>query len=113
MHGAEKGQFSNGQSGYPAGTPRGSCDKLAARFISELYADWIANGAAVIEQVRIEQPAAYLKIVASLFPKQLVEAEHDIFDGVSDEELEACMAYVRNALRTAEGGDGGPDSAAH
>jgi hypothetical protein len=112
MHGNEKSQFPKSQSGNGAGRPRGSRDKLGQAFITQLYADWIANGAAVIEQVRIEQPAAYLKIVASLFPEQL-EVEDDIFDGVTDEELAALIAYAQNALGIPEEGDSGPDSAAH
>jgi hypothetical protein len=92
------GRWPPGQSGNPAGRPRGSRNKLGEAFITELYADWIAHGAKVIATVRDEEPAAYLKIVASLLPKQL-EIKDNMFDGVADEELAAVLAYVRDALR--------------
>jgi hypothetical protein len=112
MHRNEKGQFPKGQSGNGAGRPRGSRNKLGEAFIAELCADWTANGAAVIEQVRKEQPAAYLKIVAWLVPKEL-EIEDGPFDGFTDEELANLVACARNALGIPEEGDSGPGSAAH
>jgi hypothetical protein len=108
----DKGQFLKGYCGNRAGRPRGSRNKIGETFLSELYADWIENGAAAIEDVRIHQPAAYLKVAAWLVPKQL-EVEDNPFDGVTDEELAAVLAYARSALGTSEEGDGGPSSGAH
>jgi hypothetical protein len=112
MHRNEKGQFPDDQSGIAAGRPRGSCNRRGHALIAALCADWIENGAAVIEQVRLEQPAAYLKVVWSLLPKQPDIKEDNLFDGVTDEELADILSYVQRALGTLAGGDGGPDSAA-
>jgi hypothetical protein len=112
MHRNEKSQFPHDQSGITAGRPRGSCNRLGQAFIAALRADWIENGAAVIEQVRLEQPAAYLKMAWSLLPKQTDIKEDNVFDGLTDEELADIIAYVRRALSTLEGSDSGPDSAA-
>jgi hypothetical protein len=112
MHRNEKDQFPDGLFGNSAGRPRSSCNRLGQAFIAALCADWIENGAAVIAQVRREQPAAYLKMVWSLLPRQPNIKEDNLFDGVTDEELADFIAFARHALRTLEGGDSEPGSAA-
>src|SRR5258707_6493818 len=95
--GKHGGRWQPGQSGNPAGRPRGSRNKLGESFITELYVHWIENGAKAIVEVREKQPAVYLKIVASLLPKQL-EIKDDAFDGLTDEQLAAFIAHERAAL---------------
>jgi hypothetical protein len=53
------------------GKPKGSRNKLAEAFITDMQADWEQNGAAVIETVRSEKPDVYLKVVASILPRDL------------------------------------------
>lgn len=60
-----------GQSGNPAGRPKGSRNKLGEEFIRALYDDFTAHGVDVIRAVREEKPDAYLKIVASLMPVEI------------------------------------------
>ena len=63
------GRFVTGNSG--GGRPKGSRNKLAEAFITDMQADWEANGASVIETVRSERPDVYLKVVASILPRDL------------------------------------------
>ena len=58
-----------GQSGNPKGRPKGARVKLADRFLKDLQADWKVNGKDVIQKVREKHPDQYLKIVASIVPK--------------------------------------------
>jgi hypothetical protein len=51
--------------------------------------------------VRTERPHEYLKLVASLLPKQ-IELKADPFEGVSDEELRALLDYARAQIAAAE-----------
>jgi len=78
--GINRGQWQPGQSGNPAGRPKGSRSKLSEAFIKALADDFSEHGVAVIQQVRSERPQDYLKIVAALQPKQV--------------ELDAPVRYV-------------------
>ena len=69
-----------GQSGNPAGRPQGSKHRLAESFIAAPYADWNEHGVAAIEKVRQERPADYLKIIASIIPKELHVKEQSLED---------------------------------
>lgn len=61
--------FKPGQSGNPAGRPRGSRNRLAEAFVSGLCEDFERHGRRVIEHVRRSDPVAYLAICAKLVPK--------------------------------------------
>jgi hypothetical protein len=66
--------FKPGQSGNRKGRPKGARNKLSEDFVADLQADWKAHGVGALERVRKDRPEAYLKVVASLVPRQ-IEAE--------------------------------------
>jgi hypothetical protein len=79
-----------GQSGNPAGRPKGSRNKLSEAFLHALADDFDANGAEVIERVRQERPHDYLKVCASVMPKRLENENVTPIqrpEDMSDEEL--------------------------
>lgn len=59
-----------GQCGNPNGRPKGSRNKLSDAFIRDLFADWSMAGPSAIQACRLEDPSAYLRVVASLVPKE-------------------------------------------
>lgn len=67
--------FKPGQSGNPAGRPKGARSKLGEAFLKELLADWEEHGAKAIIDMRDEKPGDYVKVVASLLPKEISGAD--------------------------------------
>ena len=110
-----------GQSGNPAGRPVGNRNKLNEKFILALHDDFVQHGANVIEQVRKEKPDIYLKVIASILPRELHVKDGSLFDGMSNEQLDEILGSVRAVLaarspsglgdgETAAGGHDKPDS---
>lgn len=86
-------QFKPGQSGNPAGRTKGSRNKLGEAFIEDMLADWQEHGTAVIEAVRADKPDQYLKVVASILPKELNVKVSEL-DELSDEQLQRQLAHI-------------------
>jgi Family of unknown function (DUF5681) len=75
-----------GQSGNPAGRPRGSRNKLAEAFVADCHQAWIEHGPEAIQRVLKDDPATFLKIVAGLLPKD-VNLKVSQLDELTDEQL--------------------------
>ena len=86
-----------GQSGNPAGRPKGSRHKISEAFIAALHEDFVQHGACVIQRVREERPADYMKIVASLLPKEL-HVQSAPLEDMSDDELMDIIALLRSQI---------------
>jgi len=65
----EDTQFKPGQSGNPAGRPKGSRSKLSEAFLLALSNDFEVNGLDAVQKVRDEKPEAYLNVIGRLMPK--------------------------------------------
>ena len=59
---------------------------MGEAFIAALAEDFEKHGVEVIERVRIEKPEAYIKVIASLLPKDL-NLNVTKLDDLSDEQL--------------------------
>jgi hypothetical protein len=64
-------RFKPGQSGNPAGRPKGARNKVSEGLLEALAKHFESNGEEAIEKVCSERPHDYLKIIASLVPKQM------------------------------------------
>jgi hypothetical protein len=71
---------------------------LNGEFISALLRDFRQGGPKAIERVRRTQPAAYLKILALLMPREHKVEHRNLLKEMTDEELEAAIEYVRKML---------------
>jgi hypothetical protein len=89
-----------GQSGNPAGRPKGSRGKLGEAFLTKLYHNFLKHGDSVIDEVRKSRPAIYLKIIAATLPRELHFKNESALDGMTDEQLDAIHSAVRAAIIT-------------
>lgn len=88
--------------------PKGSRNKLGEDFIQALHDDFQEGGVAAIKEVRRDRPHEYLKVVASLLPKELkVTTESDLTDEQLDQRIRQLAAAISLELNGSEAGTGG------
>jgi hypothetical protein len=63
--------FVKGKSGNPAGREKGSRNKLSEAFLADVCAEWERNGIEALRKVREDDPSTFIKVVASLIPKEV------------------------------------------
>ena len=94
-----------GVSGNPAGRLRGSRNALSEEVICALLRDFRQHGQKAVARVRRTQPAAYLKILALLVPRD-VKVEHSGgVKAMTDEQLEAGIEAIQRMLEARAPGD--------
>jgi hypothetical protein len=93
-----------GQSGNPAGRVRGSRNKLSEEVICALLRDFREHGQKAIAKVRRTQPAAYLKVLALLVPREHKVEHRDPIKDLTDEQLEAMIEFIETSLEAQAGG---------
>ena len=101
--------------GNAKGRPKGSRNKLGEDFISALQESFSQHGPATIEQVRTERPHEYLKVVASILPKEL-NVRTDALNEMSDDDLAAILGAVQSAVLAgayAQAGSGSETAPGH
>src|SRR4051812_42297433 len=81
----KSGRFLPGQSGNPGGKPVNARNAITKRFLDALAKDFDTHGEAAIQEARTDDPMGYVRVVASLLPKEFV-VERPL-DGLTDEEL--------------------------
>jgi hypothetical protein len=67
---ATTGQFVVGHTGH-GGRPRGARNRLGEQFLEDLRDCWQRKGMAALEACADDDPAAFVRCVASLMPKDL------------------------------------------
>lgn len=92
-----KSWFKPGQVPNPKGRPKGSRNKLGEAFLSALHEDFEKHGAETIVKVREERPHEYLKVVASILPKEL-NVNTRAVEEMTDDELAAGIAALQSIL---------------
>jgi hypothetical protein len=86
-----------GQSGNPAGRPKGARSKLGESFIDALLEDFREHGVQSIRAMRAEKAADYVKVIASILPKE-IDLSGEI-ETVAKDQRDAAVAAALRADR--------------
>jgi len=91
------------RQGNPAGRLRGSRNKLSEEVICALLRDFREHGQKAIAKVRRTQPAAYLKVLALLVPREHKVEQSNVIKNLSDQQIEGMIEYIENSLAAQAG----------
>ena len=69
-------------SGAAKGRPKGSRNRLGVAFVEAMLGDFEQHGRTVIANLRDDKPEQYLRIVASILPKE-IELGEDAIDTIA------------------------------
>ena len=113
----ESGQFKLGHTGV-GGRPKGSRNKLGEDFIRALHEDFEQHGVNAIVQVREERPQDYIKVIASLLPKEIkLTDERELTDDELNRRIRDLASvlgdYLNGEAGLPEAVTRGPTQAAH
>jgi hypothetical protein len=90
--------FRQGVSGNPHGNRHRTRHLLNQEFMQALLLNFRHEGKKAIQKVARNQPAAYLKILALLVPREHKVEHSNPLKGLSDEQLEAMIEYIETSL---------------
>jgi hypothetical protein len=95
--------FQQGVSGNPGGNRHRTRHLLNQEFMQALLLNFRHQGKKAIEKVARNQPAAYLKILALLVPREMKVEHSNPLKDLTDEQLEAMIEYIETSLAAQAG----------
>jgi hypothetical protein len=90
-----------GPSPWPGGRGKGHLNKFSKSFLQSVSAKWREYGDAVLDEVRRDDPGLFLRVCASLIPKELLVVTHNTTPVAQMSTMEL-QAIVINDATTAE-----------
>ena len=84
------------EKGHPrmGGRRKGTRDRISTALLEAIAADFEEFGADAVKIARVERPVEYLRVVASLLPKEFEITDNRLKD-IPDDELDAFIELAR------------------
>src|SRR5262249_34173643 len=92
------GKFAPGYSGNPGGSLEATRRSFNKDFLLALADDFKKHGAAAIEKVRKQNPAAYMKICALLVPREMKLEYSGGGQAMTDEQLKRGIEIIKELI---------------
>jgi hypothetical protein len=99
------GQWPKGVSGNTGGAGGRARRELNNDTIREMHAAFRRGGREVIDKVMRQQPAAFLKLLVLLVPRELEVTRSGGLKSMSDEQIEAAIEVITDMLAKREAGE--------
>src|SRR5262245_47305215 len=99
----QNGQFAKGVSGNLGGNAQRTRHLFSKAFVEALLEDFREWGPEAIARVRTETPAAYLRVCATLIPRELKLAYSQYVKSLSDEQIEQAIEAIQTMLAARAG----------
>ena len=99
-----RGRWLQGVSGHPGGDAARARKALNAATIAELHKAFREGGRAAILKVMKNQPAAFLKLLVLLVPREMEMTNRGGVKALSDEQLEAGIEMIQSMLAARDAG---------
>jgi hypothetical protein len=96
------GRFVKGQTANPHGRPRHSRERLSNAFFDELALSFEHKGKKAIASLADKDPATYVRVIASLMPKE-IRMDAGPLAELGQQELDALAKAARKAVELAQG----------
>jgi len=100
------GKFAPGWSGNPGGSLEATRRSFNKDFLLALAADFKKHGAAAIEKVREQQPAAYMKICALLVPREMRLEHSGGVKAMTEDQIVDAIAAIEAWMAAQKAGEG-------
>lgn len=100
--------FKPGQSGNPAGRPKGARSRLGEAFLSDLADAWADHGVEAIERLVRTEPGTFVKVVSHILPREVVQLALSVNANIDFADVEEAKSYLAAYRRVRDHRDEAP-----